>query len=682
MDGALSTLRNTGEGGIAIEQLRCGKCLLIGKSKSIIRSFDFVLKKVSHLYDISSALRFTQSSERPYLGGSKKNSNMNKITLAALLLVSLSLQAQPIIDLQDYATGFQQPIAIRHAGDDRLFIVQQNGIIRIINGTGQTLATPFLNIDPRVLSGGEQGLLGLDFHPQFPDSNYFYVNYTNNSGDTRVSRFSVTANPNIADPDSEVILLTIDQPFPNHNGGDIHFGPDGYLYIGMGDGGSGGDPGNRAQNPTLLLGKMLRIDVDNGAPYAIPATNPFAGSTAVANEIWALGLRNPWRFSFDRLTGDLWIGDVGQDAWEEVDFQPASSPGGENYGWRCYEGNASYNLNGCGPVGNYTRPVAVYANSSNVGCSITGGYVYRGSQYPDLYGHYLYTDYCSGRIWSLTPDGEGEWNNQQLLDGPNSNLTTFGEDVNGELYLAGIGNGIIYKIRERCSTFSIVAAEVSDASCFGTEDGQITLGITSGAAPFSYAWSEGNGSNLAAGTYGVTVTDNIGCKRELNDIAIEQPDPVVVNVTADNATLTATGGFAQYQWFFQDNPAPDATDSVFVATETGNYRVEVVNADGCPGVSETIQVTITSLPADLGLERVKFSPNPFRETLRLEIDATTSGTCRFSILDAEGRLVQSFTENIDKRWSRRISTASWPAGSYWVRLEKNGRQLSYPVQKQ
>lgn len=607
---------------------------------------------------------------------------MKKIAIAALLLASLSLHAQPIIELQDFATGFQQPVAIRHAGDDRLFIVQQNGIIRIIDGNGQTLATPFLDIDARVGSGGERGLLGLDFHPEYPDSNYFYVNYTNNSGNTRVSRFSGTANPNIADPDSEVILLTANQPFANHNGGDVHFGPDGYLYTGLGDGGSGGDPQNYSQTPTSLLGKMLRIDVNSGTPYAIPPTNPFVGSTAVANEIWALGLRNPWRFSFDRLTGDLWIGDVGQNEWEEVDFQPASSTGGENYGWRCYEGNAPYNTTGCGAVGNYVAPVAVYANTSSLGCSITGGYVYRGSQYPDLYGYYLYTDYCSGRIWALKPDGQGGWTNQQLLDGPNNNLATFGEDVNGELYLAGIANGRIYKIRELCSAFSLVAAQVTDASCFGSEDGSILLGTASGTAPYSFAWSEGNGNNLAAGTYSVTATDNIGCKRELNDIVIGQPDSVVVNVAVDDATLTATGGFETYQWYFQGDLLPDATEAVLVATATGIYRVEVSNADGCPGVSESVQVTINALPADLGLERVKLSPNPFRETLRLEIDAQTPGICRVSILDAEGRLVQSFTENIDKRWSRRISTESWPAGLYWVRLEKNGRQLSYPVQKQ
>ncbi len=608
---------------------------------------------------------------------------MKKITLAVLLLASLSLYAQPVIQLQDYATGFQRPTAIRHAGDDRLFVVQQNGIIRIIDGNGQTLPTPFLNIDPRVgSSGNEQGLLGLAFHPSFPDSNYFYVNYTDNSGDSHISRFTVTANPNIADPDSEVELLFVDQPFSNHNGGDIHFGPDGYLYAGFGDGGSGGDPGNRAQNPMLFLGKILRIDVDNGSPYAIPSDNPFFGSLSVLNEIWATGLRNPWRFSFDRLTGDIWIGDVGQNNWEEVDFQPASSTGGENYGWRCYEGNATYNTSGCGPIGNYVAPVAVYDHTNNGGCSITGGYVYRGSAFPDLYGHYLYTDYCTGRIWSLTPDGQGGWDKRELLNSVNNDFSAFGEDVNGELYIAGNGSGKIYKIRELCSSFSVVAAEVTDASCFGSEDGSILLGIGSGTAPFNISWSSGSGSNLPAGVYSVTATDALGCSRVLSDIVIGQPDSIVVNLSLDGATLTADGGFVFYQWYLDDNLLPDASDAVLTATETGVYRVEVIDEDGCTGVSESVPVTINALPADLGLARVRLSPNPFRETLRLELDAQSAGPCRISILDAEGRIIQSFSENVDRRWSRRLSTSAWPDGMYWVRLEKNGRQLSYPVQKQ
>ena len=261
------------------------------------------------------------------------------------------LAAQTKIALNVYAGGFTRPVDIVNAGDSRLFIVEQRGIIKIIDGNGQVLSTPFLDIDARVGSqGNEQGLLGLAFHPDYANNGFFYVNYTNNSGDTRIARFKVSAdNPNVADPNSEKLLLPVDQPYSNHNAGDLTFGPDGYLYFGLGDGGSGGDPQNNGQTATAYLGKMLRIDVDNGDPYAIPPTNPFKDTDFYLDEIWATGLRNPWRFSFDRLTGDLWIGDVGQDAWEEIDFQPASSTGGENYGWRCYEGNHVYSMSGSCP---------------------------------------------------------------------------------------------------------------------------------------------------------------------------------------------------------------------------------------------------------------------------------------------------------------------------------------------
>lgn len=340
--------------------------------------------------------------------------------LCFIFLCSLQLTAQniPVIDLETFATGLNQSIGLTHAGDDRLFVIEQGGRIRIVMSDGQVLPTPFLDIDARINSdANERGLLGLAFHPNYAENGYFYVNYSDNSGDTRLSRFSVSeSDPNIADPDSEVILLTENQPFSNHNGGHVAFGPDGYLYTGLGDGGSGGDPDNYAQNRQTFLGKMLRIDVDNGDPYAIPPDNPFANDDFTLDEIWALGLRNPWRFSFDRETGDLWIGDVGQNAWEEIDFQPANSPGGENYGWRCYEGNTAYNLSQCGGITDLTDPIHVYQNNFSTGCSVTGGYVYRGSEFPKLQGFYLYTDYCSGRIWTLFRNNDGEWQNEGIVE--------------------------------------------------------------------------------------------------------------------------------------------------------------------------------------------------------------------------------------------------------------------------
>ncbi len=271
------------------------------------------------------------------------------LLLAAQIFTSLSyLNAQETAVLTPFASGFTSPVIITHAGDSRLFVGNQTGSVFIVDSAGNVNGEPFLDITGKVIYGGEQGLLGLAFHPDYKNNGYFYVNYIGEGDSTHISRFTMlSGNPDKADPASEMSILRIEQPYKNHNGGDLAFGPDGYLYIALGDGGSGGDPENRAQNRSVLLGKILRIDVDNGNPYSIPETNPFYGMSSVRNEIWALGLRNPWRFSFDRMTGDLWIADVGQNASEEINFQPAGSQGGENYGWRCYEGLQPFNEDNC-----------------------------------------------------------------------------------------------------------------------------------------------------------------------------------------------------------------------------------------------------------------------------------------------------------------------------------------------
>ncbi len=355
------------------------------------------------------------------------------------------------------ASGLTAPVAVTNAGDNsgRLFITQQMGQILIYDGT-QLLSTPFLDISSKVLYGGERGLLSAAFHPNYKTNGYFYVDYTRKSdGATVIARYSVSANPNVANT-AETVLLVIDQPYSNHNGGQLQFGPDGYLYIGMGDGGSGGDPENRAQNPTSLLGKILRIDVNSGSPYGIPPSNPFVGNAAVADEIWAFGVRNPWRFSFDRLTGDLFIADVGQDAWEEIDFQAAASAGGQNYGWSCYEGNHIYNSGrNCTTYGTLTTPILEYAHGpgDSIGCAVTGGYRYRGTQFPAMDGVYLYGDYCTGTIWGAAYNGSS-WTSSQLADTA-YNISAFGEDEAGELYLVDL-NGSIYHIT--ASTFSDVPA--------------------------------------------------------------------------------------------------------------------------------------------------------------------------------------------------------------------------------
>ena len=370
------------------------------------------------------------------------------------------------LSLATFAHGFSQPVSLADAdaGYGRLFVVERTGRIKIVEPDGTIQTMPFLDIIGRVdSSASEEGLLGLTFHPDYYDNGYFYVNYTHTADEvrhTRISRFSVTADPTIADPNSEDVLLTILQPDWNHNAGDIHFGPDGYLYIPLGDGGGSNDTSNNAQNLNLALGKILRIDVNTSAGitppecnnvggsnhFTIPSDNPFVGNDGVCDLIWAIGLRNPWRSSFDRLTGDLFLGDVGQGSWEEVDHQPASSIGGENYGWRCYEGDHSFNTNGCGPMNQYTFPILEFESITN--CSVIGGYVYRGLQYPAMYGRYLVTDYCTGNFWDLVVDDTGLFTSTMHTNLTAFGYVAFGETADCELYLANTSNGTIFHIQE------------------------------------------------------------------------------------------------------------------------------------------------------------------------------------------------------------------------------------------
>lgn len=368
---------------------------------------------------------------------------MNRFLALFLALLSplFALAAEPLATVEQIASGLDSPVSITHAGDARLFITLQRGQVVIRDGAG-ILPEPFLDIRDLVSNGGERGLLSIAFHPRYAENGLFFVNYTNNAGHTVIARYRVSTDPNRADHASGRQLLVIEQPFSNHNGGQMQFGPDGYLYIGMGDGGAGGDPGNRAQSLNTLLGKMLRIDVD-AETYAIPPSNPFVNNTAARPEIWASGLRNPWRFSFDRASGDLWIADVGQGDWEEVNFQAATSIGGENYGWRRMEGTHCFSPpSGCNP-GDLVLPVIEY-NHSGGACSVTGGYVYRGASSPRLQGMYIYGDYCNGRIWGATRNGAAPPTIRELLD-TQFFISTFGEDMNGELYVADHG-GAVYRL--------------------------------------------------------------------------------------------------------------------------------------------------------------------------------------------------------------------------------------------
>ena len=353
----------------------------------------------------------------------------------------VSLQLVPV------AGGFTRPLYVTHAGDGsgRLFVVEQSGAIRVIKD-GEVLGQPFLDvsglISRQALEGDytERGLLGLAFHPNYAENGLFYINYTDLNGHSVISRYTVSADdPDRADATSTTPLLYVEQPYANHNGGHMAFGPDGYLYISLGDGGSGGDPQGHGQNLATLLGAILRVDVDVPDGYAIPADNPFVDREGARPEIWAWGLRNVWRFSFDRATGDLYLADVGQNQWEEINFQLADSAGGENYGWNAFEGTHVYS--GQPAASDVVAPVLEY-NHSNGRCSVTGGYVYRGERISPLQGAYLYGDWCSGTIWSATPGVESVWEAFVPLESGRS-ISSFGEDEAGELYLVDYSGEVL-----------------------------------------------------------------------------------------------------------------------------------------------------------------------------------------------------------------------------------------------
>jgi len=555
--------------------------------------------------------------------------------LFCLLVCGRTISAQPDLNLTQIAS-VSNAVDITGAGDGsgRLFIVNQSGLIRIFDqNANMLLATPFLDITGPVLFGGERGLLGLTFHPNYEINGYFYVNYIDEAtGDTHISRFTATspASNDAVDPATELVILTIDQPsgasFTNHKAGDLNFGPDGFLYIAVGDGGSGGDPDNRAQDPQDLLGKMLRIDVDNptgGKNYGIPASNPFVGTqspTDYLDEIWALGVRNPWRFSFDRVTGDMYIADVGQGSWEEVDFQAAGAAGGVNYGWRCYEGNHTFNTAGCLPMGNYTFPVFEYDHGANGGQSITGGFVYRGTAVPSLVGWYVMSDYVSGNFWLLRKNGAA-WESDFQPDVPASNITTFGEDDAGELY-AGRLSGPIYRV-----TASPLPVEL--LSFTGTsKQGRVHL-----------YWSTATEQN----------TSHFEIERSTENTDFEQIGQV-----------TATGESATEQRYTYEDLRAVPGENV--------YRLKMVDRDGSFKYSPIVSVEVRE-PVDWTL-----SPNPASGKVSLLLDKGALSALRLSMTNVQGNEVLAFEESAPAfPYSKEFSVADLPAGVYFCRLDMDGK---------
>ncbi len=693
----------------------------------------------------------------------KKN---NLLLLCCLL--SCTLLAQPKLKLVDFAISFNRPVDITHCGDSRLFIVEQGGKIWILDSLGVRQQTAFLNIDNRVIdTGNERGLLGLAFHPDYAQNGWFFVNYVKNDGHTRIARFTRSAsNPTVADPDSELTILEQTQPFSNHKGGCVKFGPDGYLYIGLGDGGSGGDPQGNGQKTTTFLGKMLRIDVNNSSPatpYVVPSDNPFVGNPAYKPEIWALGLRNPWRFSFDRLTGDLWIGDVGQNAREEIDYQPIGV-GGRNYGWNCYEGTNAFEPGGCQPASSYVGPAFQYVNPS-IGCSVTGGFVYRGSKYPNMQGKYLLTDYCSGRWWAVSPNGNGTFTGKEIANLADNEYSSLGEDIHGELYVAALASGKILKITDLCAGFNF-AGMVSGAVCEGSFSGAVFLDVTGGASPVTYLWSDGSTNKdivyLNPGTYSVKVKDGNGCElRDTFEIASLSPPPSTIQLNStspvlcsgDSATLVsspapagyeyqwyngnetvagattqqlmatefgyysvqlisggcnslrsdsilidqevsvepsiglhgdtlyAAAGWAAYQWLFNNQPIPGATDIAYIATQSGVYELETTSANGCKYQSSGINVVVSGTTLPASITQFSLAPNPASQQALLTLQLRRVENVIISLTDGQGRTMFSQTYQ-EQKIVLPIDLRKWPVGTYFLNVQTEGGTFVRQVVKQ
>ena len=599
------------------------------------------------------------------------------ITSLLFLLFPLFSWAQPNISIEPIYDNFNQPLALTHAGDERIFIVQKEGKIICINTKTEERYT-FLDIENLVsTNANERGLLGLAFDPDFKNNGYFFINYTNNQGNTVIARLGLQVdNPLLASPASLLQIITIDQPYSNHNGGCIAFGKDNYLYIGNGDGGSAGDPQNASQNPQSMLGKMLRLDVSEATqaiPYQIPTDNPFINDPAVLDEIWAFGLRNPWRFSFDRNTGDLWIGDVGQNIWEEVDYVPFEAfDTAPNFGWRCYEGFEPYNTNNCSTPNAYDEPVVVYNNDDD-GCSITGGHVYRGCSYPALYGYYIYMDYCSGRIWGIDADGSDLGNDVLLGNLSNFNFASFGEDSAGEMYLLGIANGTIYKVVESSALISY-SLDKTDVSCDG-ELGSLSFNSTEDANYWSeIQWNNDASaslllSDLEIGVYTLTLNGSNGCMLSLSE-EINAPSildsPLVLSMNIDGDSLTVNSDFDNYQWLIAGEIQTETGPEIRISA-SGVYQVNVWNDDR-PDCVLSQDMDIISSVTFIDGDQINILPNPVQDKLIIQgFDFGANYKLGCTVYDLKGRKILDKT--IETNIPLHLNVSGLKQGSYILEIK-------------
>lgn len=553
---------------------------------------------------------------------------MQKIYLFCIAFLGMvQLHAQPTIGYQLVTTGLSAPVDIVNAGDNRLFIVEQAGRIKIWNGTS-IVSTLFLDITSIANYSGEMGLLSIAFHPDYINNRYFFVYYNGLNGNINLARYRAReTNPNEADPTSGVILMSIPKPFTNHNGGKLNFGADGFLYFATGDGGSGGDPNNFAQTGSSYLGKMLRIDVNNFANppyYTAPPNNPYLADPIIKKEIIGFGLRNPWRWSFDKQTGDMWIADVGQGVIEEVNFVPSTELNNNNYGWRCYEGTQPYNTAGCNAANTYKAPIFEYGhNSTTGGFSITGGYVYRGTEYPFLQGYYIVTDYVSRNNWLIRPNAASGWVSYQNPTQAPTNISGFGEATDGTLYALGLSNGAMYKIT---AVNPLPLKLISFSGKIVGNHHQLNWQVNT--------QENGDAFNIEASN---------------NNVNFEPIKTILVTETKS----TANHSFSV--------PA--------IVNQTKFYRIKLLNKDGSFKYSSIIQLT-------------QSSKNTIRIVLQGSYVAISSTNIiqQVQITDALGRIV--YRKTVANENSLIIPASDLPKGLLLIQLQQNNQMTIYKLLNQ
>ena len=627
---------------------------------------------------------------------------MKKIITIFLLLASsiMGYTQTPSITLQTVVTGLSKPLGIENCGDSRLFIVQQRGKIIVCDSNYVKATLPFLDLTNKVSqSGNELGLLGLAFEPNYLQTGRFYVNYTKTVGSNYtsvVSRFYVSTNdPNRADSLSEEILFTQAQPYSNHNGGSLKFGPDGYLYCSFGDGGSGNDPEGNGQDISTILGKILRIDVtSNITSYSVPTSNPFVGVSGADERIWAYGIRNAWRITFDRINGDFWIADVGQNAVEEINFEPVEFTGGRNYGWRCYEASVSTGLGtgvsglSCPASTDVTFPIHEY-NHTNGDCSLTGGYVYRGANIGLLYGHYVFCDYCSGAIRMLSNDGN--YTSIPLLNSTDFAFTSFGEDKWGELYVCNTSANSVQKFTDNTDCFPTAVIIESDSISICNNENYNLVAIA--GQNFNYQWLlnsvEITNSNnysylpLASGTYQVIATDANGCSAISDSVFVTLKESPSAEIT--NLIDTLCSDVQTYPYTLNVSP----TGGIFEGTNvTGNVVNLTVNTISTFTYTYTDQTTLCSDVATgsiyyeycLSVKNVNSSkiivhPNPAHDLVRV---SANENIFQVRIIDLLGKEILIKTNINSREFSLPIQTIK--AGMYLIELEagnsKNYQKLT------